>query len=81
MNRLVKETALRLRTGPAFAVPRQCCDVDLGTRDTGLDGHRWRRKLGKRADALRLPRTLWRADGRAGARRDHRGQITRCGTS
>lgn len=65
MNRLIKETAVRLRTGPAFAIPptmlrRRPLD------EIGPDGHRWKRKPGRRADASQLPPELWRGTGRVG---------------
>lgn len=53
VNRLVKETAVRLRAGSELTVPSTMVRRRR-TRKTGLDGHRWRRRRGKRADASRL---------------------------
>jgi hypothetical protein len=42
-----------------------CYDVVRTKNGSGVDGHRWKRKPGKRTDASRLSLTLWQETGRA----------------
>ena len=66
MNRLVKETAVRLRTGPAFAVPptmlrRRPVDEREWSGWTPIEAQAW-----KTGGCLTAPRELWQGTGRVG---------------
>ncbi|KAJ5283376.1 hypothetical protein N7505_001356 [Penicillium chrysogenum] len=91
MNLLVKDTALRLRTEPAFAIPptmlrRRPGDERGWAGWAPMEAQAW-----KTGGCLTTPPTLWRRSGTAGrnrpgtmastARYDHRGQRSRPRTS
>ncbi|EED11562.1 reverse transcriptase, putative [Talaromyces stipitatus ATCC 10500] len=65
LDQLTKATAIRIRTGPAFAIPDGLAIDVLMTNSSSADTLPWKLMLGRRADAYWLPRGPWQGEGRA----------------